>query len=319
MHAAAALLEMERAFSSLTHVLVALLLNHAVAADSGNRQWVRVAPDDSARVTICGSGPPIVLVAGMIGGTWGFRRVIPGLVQSGHRVIVIDPFDPENGGSLRATTLTSLADRWAAVLDSIGVEHAVIVAHSLANSIVLRVALRHPGLVRTIVSLEGGMVDQVATDGLRAAAAMAPLMRIPGAKSLLRRRVASSLRDRSANGGWVTGEVVEAYTRPFARDMSRAVRLLRRLAEQRETEPIQDGARGIRAPLLLLLGDKVQSSRPGDDEIARMRASLPSFTVDTVANAGHFLQEEQAVAVVERVLRVAAVSVSRVPAGLRPR
>ena len=119
-----------------------------------------------------------------------------------------------------------------------------------------------------------------------------------------------SLIDRSANAAWVTKEVVDAYARPIVRDVSRSTALLRRLGNARESEPIEDRARTIDVPVLLLLGDVMHPSRPGDDEVARMRASLRSFRVDTIANAGHYLQEEQPAQVVERVLRVAAGEVS---------
>src|SRR6185503_5777329 len=133
-----------------------------------------------------------------LGGIWGFRRVIPALVDSGYQVVAIDPFDPESAGSMTAVTLTTVADRWAAVLDTLRIEHATVVAHSLASSIALRLAANHPRLVRAIVSLEGGMTDHVSTRGMRAAAAMAPFARVFGVGGIVRRRVATSLRERSS-------------------------------------------------------------------------------------------------------------------------
>jgi pimeloyl-ACP methyl ester carboxylesterase len=127
-----------------------------------------------------------------------------------------------------------------------------------------------------------------------------------GVASLVRRRVASSLRDRSARPAWVTKEIVDVYARPVLRDISRSTALLRRLGNARESESIEDRARTIEVPVLLLLGDAMQPSRPKDDEVARMQAALRSFTVDTIANAGHYLQEEQPVEVVTRVVRMAA-------------
>src|SRR5262245_352002 len=82
-----------RIFSSLTSLIAALVIGR-FTADSATCQWVRLAPNDSVRVTVQGDGPPIVLIAGPIGGAWGFRRVTSALVQSGYRVFAIDPFDP---------------------------------------------------------------------------------------------------------------------------------------------------------------------------------------------------------------------------------
>ena len=197
-----------------------------------------------------------------------------------------------------------MTDRWALALRGLDVTRATIVAHSLSSSLVLRMAARHPELVGAIVSLEGGMVERFETPGLRAAAAMAPLIRAFGASGIVRRRVRSSLRDRSANTRWVTREVVDVYSRPLVRNMDRSLALLRALSEAREPVSIADQARTVRAPVLLLLGDAKQSAGPGHDEIDRMRGALASFSVDTIANAGHFLHEEQPAAVVRRILQL---------------
>jgi pimeloyl-ACP methyl ester carboxylesterase len=165
-------------------------------------------------------------------------------------------------------------------------------------------AARHPELVGGIVSLEGGMVDRFASPGLSKAAAMAPLLRFLGAAGIVRRRVGSSLRERSANGRWVTNEVVDVYSRSLVKDTQRSLTLLRSLANAREPTPIDEEARAIHVPVLLLIGDAQQPSGPGKDEIARMRAAMPSFRVETIANAGHFLHEEQPGAVVEHILLI---------------
>jgi pimeloyl-ACP methyl ester carboxylesterase len=81
------------------------------------------------------------------------------------------------------------------------------------------------------------------------------------------------------------------------------VRLLRQLGEAREPESIHARLRDVRSPMLLLVGDFGHTSSPPPEEVAILRDSLPSFAVDTIAGAGHFLHEEQPAAVVERILR----------------
>jgi haloalkane dehalogenase len=281
---------------------------HASTAPDSGVQWVRLGARDSVRVEVQGVGPPIVLLAGPMGGTWSFRHVTAGLVAAGYRVVVGNPFDAEHAGSLRDLSLTAVADRWAAVLDTLHVEHGTLVAHSLSNSIALRLAGRRPELVSALVSLEGGMTERIATPGLRRATAMAPFVRLFGAAGMIRNRIASSLRERSASSGWVTGEVIDAYARPIASDMPRALRLLRQLSETHEPESVEARAGTIRAPVLLLLGAVAQASRPSHAEIVRMQVAMPSMAIDTVANAGHFLHEEQPAAVIARILEVAAAN-----------
>ena len=133
---------------------------------------------------------------------------------------------------------------------------------------------------------------------------MAPILRLFGASGIVRRRVANSLRERSANGRWVTREVVDVYSRSLIKDTQRSLALLRSLAEAHEPTPIDEQARAIRVPVVLLVGDAKQSSGPGEAEITRMRETLTSFRVETIPNAGHFLQEEQPAAVAERILSI---------------
>ena len=286
--------------------LALALVSATQVADSGLRRWVQLAPDDSVPVVVTGTGAPVVLVAGPIGGAWGFRRIAPALAEAGHRVIVIDPFDPAHAGAARERSLSLLAERWASVLEALEVHDATIVAHSLSSTIALRMAVRRPALVSSIISLEGGVTDRPGTRGLRSAAAAAPLTKLPGGRGLVQRRVESSLRERSSSTAWITDEVVASYARPIARDPGRVVRLLRQLGEAREPESIHARLRDIRSPVLLLVGDVRHTSSPPADELAVLRDSLASFAMDTIAGAGHFLHEEQPVAVVERVLRVTA-------------
>jgi pimeloyl-ACP methyl ester carboxylesterase len=240
-----------------------------------------------------------------MGGAWGFRRIVPELVQSGYQAVVIEPFDPTDPSLSQAPTLTAITDRWAATLAQLGVDQATIVAHAQAASIALRLAARHPDLARAVISLEGGMNERIVTNGLRTASAFAPFARVFGG-SMIRKRIASSLRERSADPRWVTSDVVDTYARPLARDPSRAIRVMRCLEDAHEPESLAERARDIQVPVVLLLGEISQPSRPSDDDVARMRASLPTLEVETVVNAGHFLHEEQPGAVVGWILRMAA-------------
>ena len=68
-----------------------------------------------------------------------------------------------------------------------------------------------------------------------------------------------------------------------------------------------------------LVGDFGHTSSPPPEEVAILRDSLPSFAVDTIAGAGHFLHEEQPAAVVERILRTTLDRRTAHAAGLRTR
>jgi pimeloyl-ACP methyl ester carboxylesterase len=130
-----------------------------------------VAPAETLHVTVTGSGEPVVLIPGLFGSAFGFRRLIPLLSAAGCRTIVIEPLGiGASGRPERADySLTAQADRIAAALDTLGVAHAIIVAHSVGASMAYRLAYRRPDLVRAIVSLEGGPAEAAATPSFRRA------------------------------------------------------------------------------------------------------------------------------------------------------
>src|SRR5512142_3509731 len=52
---------------------------------------VATAPAESIHVVAAGAGQPLVLVPGLFGSVYGFRKIIPPLVAAGYRVIVVEP------------------------------------------------------------------------------------------------------------------------------------------------------------------------------------------------------------------------------------
>src|SRR5438876_10457828 len=122
---------------------------------------VPVAPAESLSVEATGRGDPVVLIPGLFGSAFGFRKLVPLLVDAGYRAIVIEPLGI--GSSARPEkanySLTAQADRIAAVLDSLHVRAALLIAHSIGGSEAFRLAYRRPGLVRGLLSLEGGPAE----------------------------------------------------------------------------------------------------------------------------------------------------------------
>jgi pimeloyl-ACP methyl ester carboxylesterase len=92
-----------------------------------------------------GSGPPLLLVHGFGGAAWNFSELVP--LLPGRRLIVPDL--PGHGGSsaLPATTLAGFADVLARLLDA----PTDVVGHSMGGVVALRLAERHPALVRSVV------------------------------------------------------------------------------------------------------------------------------------------------------------------------
>jgi pimeloyl-ACP methyl ester carboxylesterase len=92
-----------------------------------------------------GEGPPLLLVHGFGGAAWNFSELAP--LLHGRRLIIPDL--PGHGASspLPAATLTGFADVLAGILE----EPVDVLGHSMGGVVALRLAERHPALVRTLV------------------------------------------------------------------------------------------------------------------------------------------------------------------------
>lgn len=260
-------------------------------------------------MAIAGEGPAVVLIPGLFSSSFGYRKLIPTLAEAGYRAIAIEPLGV--GGSGRPDhadySLTAQADRIAAALPSLGVDRAVIVAHSAAASIAFRMAYRHPERVAAIVSLEGGAPEQAATAGFRRALKFAPLIRLLGGRRLIRGKVRSTLLGGAADKSWVTDEVVDGYM-GTGKDLGATLRAYKSMANAREPEPLTPRLAEVRCPVRLLLGAVPHQGGPDAAEVARMQQALPSMVVERVPGVGHFVYEEAPAAVVTAVGQAAGAT-----------
>jgi pimeloyl-ACP methyl ester carboxylesterase len=265
----------------------------AVLGDGTETRIVSVAPGEDLQVTIAGEGTPVVLIPGFMGGAFGFRKLIP-LLASHHQVIVIEPIGI--GTSARPEradySLGAQADRVAAVMDTLGLRGVTLVAHSLGAGIAFRVAYRRPDLVGALVSIEGGPTERAATPGIRRAAEWAPWVKFLGGVNLVRRKIHESFVKASGDTSWVSDEVVVGYTEGAARDLDGTLKAYLRMAESREREKLEPHVPEIHCAVRLLIGGAKHPESLSERDM-RVLATLPNFTVDTVAGAGHHLHEER--------------------------
>ena len=105
------------------------------------------------------------------------------------------------------------------MLDTLGIETAIVVAHSIGGSIAFRLAVQRPDLVAGIVSLEGGPAERATTSGFRFAMRFSRILRVFDGRDLIRSQVYQNLRASSGDASWVSEEVVDGYTAGAARDL----------------------------------------------------------------------------------------------------
>ena len=131
------------------------------------------------RAFVGGAGTPIVLLHGLSGGAATWVEVVRGL--AGRRIVALDL--PGHGGSSRPprrATIDWYADALAAAIAELRVVPALLAGHSFGGQVALRLAERHPDLVRELVLIGPSGIEQL-TRRTRVLAVLTTLLR-PGAR-----------------------------------------------------------------------------------------------------------------------------------------
>jgi pimeloyl-ACP methyl ester carboxylesterase len=280
---------------------------------------IALGTGDTIAVTATGEGDPVVLVPGLLGSAFSFRHLAELLADEGLRTIVVEPLGTGASAKPRKAdyTLEAQALRVAATLDSLGIGRADFVCHSVGASICMRLALHAPERVRSIVSLNGGPDERAATGGLKGALRLAPFLKLFGGERIARNKVRNGLRASAADPAWVTEEVVRGYTAPYS-DLTAVLRALNAMSESKEPVALGPRLAELETPVLLLIGTGGEQPGTSPEDLAAMTGSMPALTVDSIAGAGQYPQEEQpevvAAAVLEFLRGLPALEARSLPA-----
>lgn len=279
-------------------VAVALLLQ------VGAVQHVVVAPAETLTVATAGSGTNVVLIPGLFGAVRMGAGVEAELAPRGYRVITIEPLAVGSSSRPRRAnyTLDAQARRVAAVLDSLGATSAVVVGQGTHASLVLRLALLRPDLVRGIIALEGAGAERIGSPGFRRAMRYAPWIKWAGGTKRVRGIVGKSLRASSGDTTWVTESAIDAYTAGAQADLDGTLHAFLAMSEAKEPQKLAPQLSRLNVPVQIMLGGAEHSSGPSKDEVRDVVRALPNAQVVTVPGAGHHLAEERPDAVTEAIV-----------------
>ncbi len=229
-----------------------------------------------------GSGPAIVLVHGFGGHTFSFRHLIPDLAKD-HRVVALDlkGFGYSERPKKSDYSLGAQARLVLRLMDTLGVESATLVGHSMGGEVVMRVAARAPERVERLVlaaSVSGERIPLLPP--LPIIRPFLPLIGRVIGDYILRR----SFYDRSE----LTPEMRREYRAPTAiRGFYDAVwQMMQHLRRDRSV----DFGR-IRQPVLILWASHERIVPRW--MLHRLRKRLPQAGVVTIDRAGHLLLEER--------------------------
>jgi pimeloyl-ACP methyl ester carboxylesterase len=242
-----------------------------------------------------GSGPQVALLHGLGGAATNWTLVAPALAE---RCRVLVPELPGHGGSSALPgppeRLDPYADRVAALLD----EPTVVAGHSLGAVVALRMAIRHPELVRGLLLAGSAGIGSGTRRSQRAltlvslvqpAKRISPLRSVVARSALLRRlafgyvSVADARAlDPVAVEGFLAGSALHTDVRAAGDALVR-------------TDPRLDLDR-VRCPALVLHGarDMQVPLRDAFEYARRLRAPLR-----VIADCGHLLIGERPRAVVD--------------------
>ncbi|MBD3869656.1 MAG: alpha/beta hydrolase [Acidobacteria bacterium] len=269
----------------------------------GAVQAVEVAPDQVLTVISAGAGDPVVLLPGLSGCAYGYRKIVPPLQEQGFRTIIIEPLGIGSSSRPGAAdySLTGQADRVAAAMDALDLKGAIIVGHGVSASVALRIAYRRPDLVQAVVSVEGGPDESAANPTVANSLKFASVVVKLGGGRLLRDKFKSSLENASGDPTWLDRRTLGRYLKNINADTGRCIDTLRAMAEASEPESLQDNLQNINCPVLLMTGEAPHSGAVTADEVEILSAGLVRFSRQQVPGAGHFIFEEQPEVVVAAI------------------
>jgi pimeloyl-ACP methyl ester carboxylesterase len=276
-------------------------------ADSAVVRDIEVARGETLRTTSIGNGPPMVLIPGIFGGAFGYRKITGPLVARGYRTIVIEPLGygasshPKNADY----SYTAQTARVARTLDRLGVKRALFVAQSSGAAIAFRLAILRPDLVRGLLSIDGGPAESAATPGMKKAFKLGGgLVKFAMNESKLRHDVRREIIRNSGDSSWVTDAVIRAYTAGQTADMNGSIDAFQRMSKSKEGDSLAARLHQCSVPVRLLVGTVSHPAEVTRDQRAQLRDKLPNFRADSVRGSGQYIHEEQPAVVLAALARL---------------
>jgi pimeloyl-ACP methyl ester carboxylesterase len=285
----------------LTLTLLAGPVDSAVVRD------IEVAPGETLRTTTIGTGPPLVFIPGIFGAAFGYRTITGPLAERGYQCIIVEPlgYGWSSHPKRADYSFTAQTERIGRALDQLGVTRALFVAQSSGASIAFRLAIARPGLVRGLLSIDGGPAESASTPGMRKAFHFGGILaKLAMDESTLRSNVRREIIRNSGDTAWVTDAVIRAYTAGQAVDLHGSIDAFQRMSEAKEQGSLAQRLHECEMPVRLLVGTVPHPAEVTHDQRELLSTTLPNFSSDSVPGSGQYIQEEQPGAVVAAVTRL---------------
>jgi pimeloyl-ACP methyl ester carboxylesterase len=279
----------------------------SVPVDSAVVRDISVAHGETLRTTSVGPGQPIVLIPGIFGGAFSYRKLIGPLVAQGYRTTVVEPLGYGSSSHPKKADYSfgAQSERVARTLDQMGIKRALVVAQSSGAAIAFRLAVDRPDLVRGLLSIDGGPAESAATPGIKKAFKFGGgLVKLMLDESRLRHKVRHEIVENSGDTTWVTDAVIRGYTAGQTADLGGAIDAFHQMARSKESTSLAERLNRCRAPVLLLVGTVAHPAEVPNDQREVLKTRLRSFHTEAVRGAGQYIQEEQPAVVLAALARL---------------
>ncbi|WP_435070499.1 alpha/beta fold hydrolase [Amycolatopsis thermoflava] len=233
-------------------------------------------------VEVDGDGPAVLMVHGL-GGTTNLYQVQAAALAERFRVIRVDSAGAGRSGLRDGISITTHAHDLAAVLDTLGVETAAVVGHSMGTLVARELASRYPAKVSALALL--GAVAEPAEAGRQAQRDRAATLRARGTAAVAPGVVANALsegtrRDKPEVAAFVRELVMRQDPEGYARNCEA-------LAGAEDPGPVP-----AHLPLLLVTGADDKVGPPSVSEA--LAGAHGNATLEVLPGVGHWTPLEAA-------------------------
>jgi pimeloyl-ACP methyl ester carboxylesterase len=265
-------------------------------------------------VAECGDGPPVVLLHGFPEFWYSWRKQMPYLAANGFRAIAPDLRGynlSSKPAGVRSYSIPEVAADISALSGSLG-EPVTLVGHDWGAAVAWRVATATPELVRRLIILNvphpAALRRELRTSRQKLRfwyqlALQPPLL----PELLLRARNFALLRRamKKLTTPPISDDDLERYVEAWAQPGSLRAMLsyYRAVARRRPARTASQTSPSMNMPALLIWGDRDPFFNPRG--ILSSPEFMPSLRLETIRDAGHFVQSDAADEVNRLILRFA--------------
>jgi pimeloyl-ACP methyl ester carboxylesterase len=251
---------------------------------------------DGARLAYSdhGEGDPVVFVHGTPSHSFLWRNIAPRVQDAGFRTVVYDllGFGRSERPRQRDTSVAAQADLLPALLDTLGIESANIVAHDIGGAIGQILAVRDPDRVRKLMLVDTVTYDSWPSETWRRIVHDNQDLRYIHEAEAFTTMLGRQLRMTVSDPASMNDEILQNYLAPHQGVAGRASFFAHQVShyDSRYTQEISGDLSSLRMPVRVVWGaDDLWQPVSYAERLCR---DISGAELSVVPNAGHFLPED---------------------------